>query len=136
MPHGLSKYSPEVLAKAWEYLAGGYEAYDAFPSQVGLARVLDVTRMTINNWTRDPTKPEWAHFIEQLSCEQERVLLNKGLVGDFNATITKLALAKHGYHDKLEHQHSGPGGGPIQQVTSEMSAEEASRIYQEQIRSI
>jgi hypothetical protein len=46
-------------------------------------------------------------------AKQERELLNGSLKGDYNATISKLMLTKHGYSDKVESEISGPGGGPM-----------------------
>jgi len=37
------------------------------------------------------------------------------------------------YGDKISHEHTGKGGGPIEQITREMTAEEAARIYRERI---
>ncbi|MDF7480882.1 DNA-packaging protein, partial [Proteus mirabilis] len=37
---------------------------------------------------------------------QEMKLINSGLAGDFNATITKLMLANHGYSEKQEVDHT------------------------------
>jgi hypothetical protein len=34
-------------------------------------------------------------------------------MGDYNASISKLMLTKHGYSDKVESEISGPGGGPL-----------------------
>jgi len=41
-------------------------------------------------------------------------LVNKGLTGDFNATITKLMLANHGYSEKqsIDHQLSDSSMSP------------------------
>ncbi|MEN7471298.1 terminase small subunit, partial [Providencia stuartii] len=36
---------------------------------------------------------------------QENRLINKGLIGEFNPTITKLMLANHGYSEKQEVDH-------------------------------
>jgi hypothetical protein len=33
---------------------------------------------------------------------QERILVSKGLKGEFNSNIAKLALGKHGYTDKQD----------------------------------
>ena len=41
------------------------------------------------------------------------MLLNKGLAGEFNATIAKLLLANHGYSDRQQHEVSGPEGAPL-----------------------
>ena len=55
---------------------------------------------------------------------QEDLLKEGGLIGDFNSTIAKLFLTKHGYSDKQE----------IQQETKitfdQLSDEELERIVQ------
>jgi hypothetical protein len=45
--------------------------------------------------------------------KQERELLNNGLSGDFNYSITKMMLSKHGYSDATKQELSGPSGGAI-----------------------
>lgn len=44
-----------------------------------------------------------------MSTRQEVELINKGLKGEFNASIAKLMLANHGYSEKqtLDHQSMG-----------------------------
>jgi hypothetical protein len=44
---------------------------------------------------------------------QESKLLNEGLKGNFNATITKLILTKHGYSDRIEQELSGNLEKPV-----------------------
>lgn len=129
-----TKYTPELIETAWRYIEQYREHDDAFPSVVGLAKVLGVTRRVLHMWTHDAEKEEWRELMDTLSSEQERVCLNNGIRGNFNPVITKLVLAKHGYHDKAAVEHSGPDGGPIKQITTEMSAEEATRLYQENLR--
>ena len=46
--------------------------------------------------------PEFLYILEAIKLEQQKVLLNKGLSGDFNSAITKLVLGKHGYHEKQD----------------------------------
>ena len=45
---------------------------------------------------------------------------------------SKLKAKKYG--DKVQQEVTGPEGGPIQQITREMTPEEASRIYMERVR--
>jgi hypothetical protein len=56
---------------------------------------------------------EWSENHSQFSdtlakCSQiqERIALNGGLRNDFNAAITKLLLANHGYSDKQALDHT------------------------------
>jgi len=108
-----TKYSKEMLEKTRDYL-NRYEAFgDAVPSAAGLAVVLGVARSTLYTWASDPDKSEFSDMLDAINAVQERVALSKGLNNEFNATIVKLLLAKHGYHDKQSLEHSGPEGGEI-----------------------
>nr|WP_296300623.1 terminase small subunit [Gilliamella sp.] len=48
-------------------------------------------------------------MLELIKARQEVELINKGLKGEFNASIAKLMLANHGYSEKqiLDHQSMG-----------------------------
>ena len=95
-----SKYTEEIIKKAENYIYD-YETYnDIIPSIVGLASILEVTRTTLYKWEKE--HEEFSYILENIKREQEKVLLNKGLIGDFNSAITKLVLGKHGYHDKQD----------------------------------
>lgn len=109
-----STCTAEVISKAQQYVDGGWEkdANHNFPSAVGLAKYLKVNRRILYSWGE---KNEiFQHILDDLQNEQEFVLLDKALVGDYNTTIAKLVLGKHGYHEKTESEHSGAGGGPLQ----------------------
>ncbi|NIA76337.1 hypothetical protein HBA43_19245 [Providencia rettgeri] len=98
-----SKFA-ESLAKAKEYLMGGYETVgDVVPSVAGLACYLDVSRKTVYEWAKEST--DLSDTLEGILAMQENKLINKGLNGDFNPTITKLMLANHGYSEKQEVDH-------------------------------
>jgi len=114
MPAGRpSKYTEELLTKAWDYTNGGWKcAGDAMPSICGLADHLNLDRSTIYDWAEDPNK-EISDMLGRILTKQEKVLFNESLKGEYNATIAKLALTKHGYHDKSDSTLSGPGGKPI-----------------------
>jgi len=100
-----TKYTDELIAAALEYITS-YKMYgDEFPSVVGLAHALDVGRRTLYQWA--DSYENFKHILETIKSEQERILLNSGLRGDFNSAITKLVLGKHGYHDKQDLEHTG-----------------------------
>jgi hypothetical protein len=111
MPAGRpTLYSPKILKKTREYLLN-YTSYDdAIPSIAGLAVVLGISRKTIYEWARQDDKKEFCDILEEILSDQERTLINKGLKGDFNSNIVKLALGKHGYSDKSD---VTSGGKPI-----------------------
>jgi hypothetical protein len=97
-----TKYTQEILEKAQHYL-DNYEEYDdIIPSQAGLALVLGLSRQTLRTWSQAEDKEEFLDILDRIHQKQECVLLDKGLDGTFNATIVKLALGKHGYHDRAQ----------------------------------
>jgi len=95
--------TPEKIEDAKHYL-NNFEAYgDVVPSIAGLARALDVCRRTIYDWQNAVNEnAEFSHICAKLLAEQERMLINNGLNGEFNTTIDKLMLSKHGYSDRQE----------------------------------
>ena len=97
-----SLYSPEMLEKAEYYLANYKKIGREVPSIKSLARYLKVARQTPYNWSKDEDKKAFLGILEQIEAEQEEVLIDKGLNGDFNSNIVKLMLGKHGYHDKQD----------------------------------
>jgi len=103
--------SQEMADKANEYIENYAELGDQIPSVVGMAIELNVAESTLYKWAED----EHFDFSETLAfCKtsQHRQLVNKGLSGEFNATITKLALANHGYSEKTSTDLTS-GGEPI-----------------------
>lgn len=108
-----TKYNKEILIKTQEYIEN-YETYgDAIPSIAGLSCILGVRRETIHVWSHEEGKEYFSNILGELLSKQERVLFNKGLSGEFNSNICKLALGKHGFHDKVDSEVSGPGGKPL-----------------------
>ena len=105
-----TKYNKDILEKAKEYLNGGWELYHAVPMIEGLAQVLDLHKDTIYAWESDKDKEEFSDVVKKIRQAQHIALLDKGLKGELNASITKLALTKHGYSDKQESTLQGPGG--------------------------
>ena len=108
MPAGRpSDYNEEVLETARAYL-DNFESYEhAIPSVAGLAKVLGKHRDTLYGWAEDEAKSEFSYILSQIVSNQELVLLNKGLKGEFNSNICKLALGKHGYSEKKDLKTTG-----------------------------
>jgi len=103
MPAGRpTKYNEGILEKANEYLTNYKDFGDAIPMLCGLAIHLGISRETIYAWSKDPEKQAFSDIAGQIMSSQERALMNGGITGDFNASITKLALAKHGYADSKQ----------------------------------
>jgi len=105
-----TKYTKALLAKAAQYLTEYKESgEDAIPQVAALADYLNIARSTIYEWSKEEGKEEFSDIVERILCNQERTLINKGLLGEFNASITKLALTKHGYSEKQDVAVSGDG---------------------------
>ncbi|WP_241603766.1 DNA-packaging protein [Rosenbergiella nectarea] len=107
----------ESIEKAKEYLMGGFEAVgDVVPSVAGLACYLGISRSTAQEYAKD--NAEFSGTLEAIKTLQENKLINKGLVGDFNPTITKLMLANHGYSDKAEIDNKSSDGSMTPKPTT------------------
>lgn len=99
----------ECLVKAKEYLEGGYEQVgEVIPNIAGLACYLAVSRSRVYEY-KDKSE-EFKDTFEAILALQESKLINKGLSGDFNPTITKLMLANHGYSEKVQQELTGKDG--------------------------
>lgn len=109
-----TKYTEELLEKAKEYLKRWKALDQVIPSNEGLAVHLGISRQTVQEWANDEEKEEFSYILNKIQGTQAQLLMNKGLSGDFTSTISKLILTKHGYHDKVDQEHSGPGGKPIE----------------------
>lgn len=98
--------TPEVIKTAEAYLHNFKTKHKhAIPSVVGLAKVLNITRTTIYEWAKNKEKdPEgrFSYIVEALDDYQEFELIQGGLDGTHNPTISKLLLHKHGHSDKVE----------------------------------
>ena len=121
-------YSKEMHDNAKEYIDNYRDHEHVIPSVVGMAVVLGVNKTTLYQWVIDERGEEGDPFSNTLSrCEdmQHIRLLNGGLSNELNPTITKLALANHGYSERTATEHTGANGGPMQVLdVSQLSDEE------------
>jgi len=76
------------------------------PTIEGLAVHLCVARETLYAWAKK--FPEFSDIFEQLRAAQASQLIQNGLIGTYNSTITKLMLTKHGYVDKAHVEVNKP----------------------------
>ncbi|RLA45152.1 MAG: hypothetical protein DRR42_19685 [Gammaproteobacteria bacterium] len=106
-------YNEELLAAVKDYIENYADHGHAMPSVVGLCMVINRSKTTIYRWKEEEGKESFRDILNKLIEKQELVLFNGGLSSEFNAAITKLALGKHGYHDKLDNTQAAPDGGPI-----------------------
>lgn len=116
-PVGRPSELAATLEKAKWYLNGGYlECKEVIPSIAGLACYTMKGRNNIYEYGKQ--SEEFKNILEGILRLQESILLNSGLTGAFNSTITKLVLTKHGYSDKIE-----------QDIKAEVKAPSLSEFY-------
>lgn len=70
------------------------------PTIEGLAYFLGTSRDILYDW--EVKDVEFSYIMEDLRSKQADTLINKGLSGDYNPTIAKVLLTKHGYRDGTE----------------------------------
>lgn len=111
-----SKYNEEILELAREYLKTFAKRKEVIPTLEGLALYIKISRETVYAW-RDEHK-EFSDIVGEILAAQAFGLINGGLRGELNPTITKLILSgKHGYVEKSE-QDLTTGGDKINFVNS------------------
>lgn len=97
-----TKYCDEILEKTREYLDEWRTTGDMIPSIESLALHLKINRATVYDWKSHEDKVLFSDMLDEILILQQKELLNNGLSGEFNASITKLVLTKHGYSDKVD----------------------------------
>ena len=115
-----SKYTPELLEKAWEYLASWRELEDPVPMLCGLASHCEITKECVSRWRKDERKAEFDQICARVELEQERQLIAKGLTRATDSGLTKLMLMRHGYsdHQKVDLSSSDGSMSPVDPVKS------------------
>lgn len=114
-PHGVmgspTKLTPELINKAAEYLVVFRSEGDLVPTIAGLSCYLGISRSSVYNY-KDKSA-DFLDILEKIEATQEKMLVNGGLSGDFNAPITKMMMTKHGYSDKQETEVTGKDGAEL-----------------------
>lgn len=99
-----TKYNDDILKKTVAYIASCEDDPKTrtvkLPSIEGLAYELGLNKDTIFTWRKE--HQEFSDILETLLHKQATVLLNNGLSGQYNATIAKLVLSKHGYREGVD----------------------------------
>ncbi len=104
------EYNEETLLKAKEYIASCKDVEEdkenkiakkvKLPSIGGLAVAVGAARSTLYEWAKK--YPEFSDIMETMLSIQEERLLNNGLSGAYNPTISKVILTKHGYREGID----------------------------------
>jgi len=98
-----SKLTDELIEKARLYIDDFRSHGDVIPTIEGLAYYLEIARSTL--YTYEEADSRFSDIVNRVRLLQAKMLINGGLMGDFNASITKVMLTKHDYSDKQEIDH-------------------------------
>jgi hypothetical protein len=102
-----TKYNPELLAKAEEYLTQWKKLGDVVPMLAGMACHLEISKQTLYDFEKE--YPAFMDVCTRVRVLQEKALINKGLSRESDASLSKLLLMKHGYSDRQEIDHTTQG---------------------------
>ncbi len=115
-----TEYTKDIILKVQKYIdscedteinqtvgmsAKGTELFKSklivnMPTIEGLAYEIKVNKDTIYEWAKE--YKEFSDVIDDLRAKQAKFLINKGLSGDYNPTIAKVLLTKHGYREGID----------------------------------
>lgn len=103
-----TKYNATTQKKADEYIKNLPDG-EIIHSIEGLANHLDLARSTVYKW-RDEIE-EFSDTLEAVMRKQAIALINSGLAGEYNSTITKMMMnVNHGYRERTETDHMSTDG--------------------------
>lgn len=144
-----TEYNEEILVKSREYIDSckdeevqqltglsvkGTEVYKnklnvKLPTIEGLALFLKVSKQVLYDWEKK--YPEFLDVMGELRQKQADSLISKGLSGDYNPTIAKVLLSKHGYREGIENDVKVDLPKPILDVRKDNSNGENSQPIKE-----
>jgi len=126
----MAKYKEEFADQLPTMFANG-------ESVAEVCQVLGVTRRAFYDWV--DKYPEFAAAYEEGKGASEAWWTKLGRAGatgkvGIQPTVWIFNMKnRFDWRDKTDHVHSGPGGGPIETISREMTAEEAAKIYSQEV---
>ena len=120
----------ERVEHARNYLMNGWPTTGAeVPTLAGLACWFGVGRHTVRAWCDEDE--DFAEVVEGINAMQEVRLIDGGLRKDYDGSVTKLLLTRHGYSDKVTQEITGKDGGAIrsEHVIATATPQEAAEVY-------
>lgn len=108
-----TKYTPSRIKKMKKYLTSWAKGGDVIPTVEAFSNFIEISVSTINEWDKHEDKLEISETLEKIRKDQKTILMNKGLLSEFNSNITKLLLHNHGLSDKSENKLTGDNDNPI-----------------------
>lgn len=105
-----SKYEERFCGELLEFMGLGF-SLTAFAGEIGVAR------STINEWMGE--HPEFSEAVKIGQAKRTRNLEGTLLQGETGPKVTAHIFAlknadPEGWRDKVDNEHTGPNGGPIQ----------------------
>lgn len=117
-------YRRVMKSKGKRSVMYAHEKVIKLPNMGGLAVYLGIARATIYDWARK--YPEFSDIIERIQAEQENRLINGGISSEYNPTISKVLLTKHGYREG--HEVANPDGSNAFRPSTEEQAAAAKAL--------
>lgn len=103
-------YNQSVIDRANDYLDKCLAGEAGLPSIVDLCLHIGINKATVYRWRKDEEKSIFCDILDKVEMLQESSLIKNGLSGDYNSTIAKMMMTKHGYSDKQELDHTSSDG--------------------------
>lgn len=101
---------PDALPLMEHYIHdnGWSELGHAIPTVEGLSSYVGCSRQNVYLWA--DANEEVKELLNELSTLQGCILVNKGLLKEFDSPIVRLMLGQHGYSEKASVDHSSKDG--------------------------
>lgn len=95
------EYKDEIVERVKQYLILCEDPDNIqLPTIEGLSLFLDISRETVYDWEKK--YENFSDIIRKVRAEQANQLIQRGLSGKYNPTITKVLLTKHGYREGID----------------------------------
>ena len=104
-----TKLTPELVERAEQYVIDGFiDEGEMVPSIAGLACYLGISKNSVYKYGE--LDSDFLNTLESIEVKQEKLLVNNGLAGKYNSTITKLMMSNHGYKESNKTELTGKDG--------------------------
>ncbi len=109
MPAGApTKYNDEILKLAYDYVERWAE-FGTVPQIARLALHCGISKTALYEWIKRPDRKELADVCAHVKSMQEAALIDGGLSREYDSSLSKLLLMKHGYSEKQQVDHTTAG---------------------------